>query len=767
MPALLTDSTPELDARSSTKAASEIPYTVTRRLLSFVSDESRRSLRLTCRAWARAIDAVSPPSLSKANTLPPEILTQIFYLQGPRDFDNARRSCSQWMRASLNERLLESMLKRAGWWDSWLWDNRNRCSSTDANAESPAWRMSKRFATECILSGRKTNVERSGFLTTSIVDFSQLSRDLSGVSRQSAYSKDHGGLAPSSFQVSNCGNYLLVISAGCMIHIYKLSTKRLGTSLPTSSGDLENTDIAVVASITCPSGVQSVAIDTTTSQFTVAALMDNRLGMICNLIPVTWRDSDRSGVVYDTTGSTSTRNGSMYTMTMASRHFFYDVCSADDPPLSISICPGQRCVAFGSDSGIELRWVDNQTNKDCRRHIPMSQPSEILHWLPNRSDTPLEFRLISSLAGPGMDSCGCKNLPPAETRPFCPFHGVQNDVQTFSRWAPEHNDRLSLVRTTQCHHYRAVPVHDGLHVLFVEPRTGYLCIGSDAPIDGPTSLTRALTCVPPFEDDALGAFKGPPLPTAFAAGSDLNWGLRVVAAYGNRLVFYSVPLDVFNVIKRERERQEGGSILGDSDLARDFFINQQRSHSRRGSLAQNQNGDWEFLLSISYRPTAMMWPLKIYGKEIVRMEEDIVELGLQSSFGGARVWAFGAAGTTSVIDVDTFTRSSQEVSDIPCKFFIIGADGRIASAQLVSRSTNSPITPVTSRKRKQCESRGEFIGRHMLRQHSSPAILHAQGVPAASTQGFRHQRRPSFAARIVDVRIPELEGRWMETEAVY
>ncbi|KAL3461133.1 hypothetical protein BJX64DRAFT_278096 [Aspergillus heterothallicus] len=744
-----------MSVREPTIAASEIPYTVTKRLLSFVSDESRRSLRLTCKAWARAIDSASPPLLSAANTLPPEILTQIFYLLSPRDFDNARRTCSQWMRASLNERLLESMLKRAGWWDSWLWDNRNRRpSSADTDIESPAWRMSKRFATECTLSGRKLNVERSGFLTTSVVDFSRLSRHRSDIPRQSPYVfKGREVLAASSFHVSTCGNYLLVVS-GCTIYIYNLLTKRrYRSSRSTTSKELNDTDINIVASITCPAEVLSATIDTTNSQFIVAALMDNRLGMICDLVPVTWRDNDQSGIIYDATGGTSTRSspfGTGYTMKMTSRHFFYDVCSADDLPVSISICPGQRCVAFGSCSGIELRWVDQQTNKDCRKHLSMSQPSEILHFMPNRCNTPLEYRLISSLAGPDIDSCGCENPSP--------------DIQTFSQWeAPEHNHQMSLVRTTQCHHYRAVPVNDGIHVLFVEPRTGYLCIGSDAPIDGPTSLTRALTCVPPFETDTPDSFNGSPLPTAFAAGSDLNWGLRVVAAYGDRLVFYSVPLDVFNVLKKERERQGN---LGDSDLARDFFLGQQRSHSRRGSLAQNQNGDWEFLLSISYRPTAMMWPFKIYGKEIGCME-NVVELSLQSSHGGARVWAFGADGTTNVIDVDTFTRTSEQVSDIPYKACTIGADGRIASAQLVSRSKDGPVSPGASRKRKQSESRADFIGRHMLRQHSSPAMLRGQDVSSANTFLLNHQRRPSFAARIVDFRIPELEGRWAEAEAVY
>ncbi|KAI9367984.1 hypothetical protein BJX61DRAFT_546973 [Aspergillus egyptiacus] len=747
-------------------AASAIPPAVARKLLDFVPKESRRSLRLTCRAWAQAIDEFTPLSLPTANTLPPEILIQIFYLLSPRDFDNARRTCSQWMRASLHERLLESMLKRAGWWDSWLWDKRNRHdSSEDPNHESTAWKMSKRFSTECILSGRKMNVERSGFLTTSVVDFSQLSQggdlpDSGPTPRFSSDPKDRNVPTASSFHVSNCGNYLLVVS-GCKIHVYQLSTRRPGISMPTSVNDLEHTDLYRVASITCPVVVLSATIDTSTPNCTVAALLCNRLGMICDLTSVNLRgDDDFASIVHDPESSTAGRCGrrSVHLEEIASRHLFYDVCTAQAPPHSLSICPGQRCVAFGSDTGIELRWVDERTKKDCRKQFPMSQPSEILHFMPNQPGMDLEFRLISSLAGPGADGCVCQNLPPADSGLPCPFHAMRNNVQTFSQWAPEQTDQMGLVRTTQCHHYRAIPVNDGVHVMFVEPRSGFLCIGSDAPIDGPTSLTRALICVPPSRNETSDK---EPLPTAFAAGSNLNWGLRVVAAYGDRLVFYSVPLDVFNVIKKERERQ-GDGVMADSDLARDFFVNNSRGSGRHGSLAQNQNGDWEFLLSISYRPTAMMWPFKIYGKEIGRVDS-VVELALQSSHGGARIWAFSASGTTSVIDVDTFTKSSQEVSDIPCKSFTIGPDGQIQSARLVDRADHLLVNPPeTHHKRQQPLSRAEFAGRHMLRQKGTSGMLHGQEASSTVKLLLDSGRRPSFAARIVDFRIPDLES-----EAVY
>ncbi|KAI9931458.1 hypothetical protein MW887_010033 [Aspergillus wentii] len=673
----------------------------------------------------------APLGPSAANTAPSEILFQIFCMLSPRDFDNARRTCSQWMRVSLNQDLLESMLKRAGWWDVWQRDcQMQRPPVSDYEDHSVVWRMSRRFATECILSGRKINVERRGFLTTSVIDFSKLS--------QGKLTPRHRGplfhpapTAMTKFSVSNCGNYLLVTS-GRVVYVYHLRTRKSGNSIPVSLNDMADTDITLLASIPCPIEVLSATIDTSTPKLVVAVLLRNRVGMVCDLVST----ND------NTPGCDTTKNGynsmqnQMHLLNPASRHYFINLCSPDDPPRSVSICPGRRCVAFGCGTGIELHWVDESTKQDCRKHFPMSQPSEVLHFLPNRTETPMELRLVSSLAGPGMPG-----------------------------WE---NGNVSLVKATHCHHYRAIPINDGLHLLFIEPRTGLLCIGSDSPIGGPTSLTRALICVPPYGKYTSDGIKEALVPTVFAVGSDLSWGLRIVAAYQDRLILYSVPLDVFNVIRKERERQ-GDGVMGDSDIARDWFLDGDRSRTRRESLVQNQNGDWEFLLSVSYRPTAMMWPFKIYGKEIGRME-NVVELSLQSSYGGARVWAFGASGKTNIIDIDTFTTTTQRASDIPCKSLVIDTDGSVASAQLVDRTEPGLLTPQSSRKRKQFEERETFVGKHSaaypfhntLLNRFDPSVFSRGDIQLANASA---KRRPSLTACIVDFKVPELgcrEGRWVE-----
>jgi hypothetical protein len=239
----------------------------------------------------------------------------------------------------------------------------------------------------------------------------------------------------------------------------------------------------------------------------------------------------------------------------------------------------------------------------------------------------------------------------------------------------------------------------------------------------------------------------------FAAGSDLSSGLRVVAAYGNSIVLYSIPLDVYNVIRKERECQ-GDGVMGDSDLARDWYIDADRSPKWRESLAQNQSGDWECLLSVSYRPTAIMWPLKIYGKEIGTVD-GIVELSLQSSEGGVRVWAFGADGRATVFDIDTFTSRGFGPGSVPVSALKIGADGGVESFKKVAR-----VGLGSSRKRK-AEVLGDgFAGRYGAGRHS--AVVDGLGSInpcAAGLHGVQQDpsvRRTSFAACILDFKIPEL-----------
>lgn len=150
--------------------------------------------------------------------------------------------------------------------------------------------------------------------------------------------------------------------------------------------------------------------------------------------------------------------------------------------------------------------------------------------------------------------------------------------------------------------------------------------------------------------------------------------------------------------------------------------------------------------------------------------DNVVEMALQSSHGGARVWAFGASGETNIIDVDTFTSPAQQVTDVPCKSLSVDADGDIESAQFVPRPDSS-LSPHLAK----CEVGNDFKGQHSMTARHSPSIssiLAERDIiqPAATnvTTPSSSRRRPSYAACIVGFNIPELgarEGRWVDSQA--
>lgn len=196
------------------------------------------------------------------------------------------------------------------------------------------------------------------------------------------------------------------------------------------------------------------------------------------------------------------------------------------------------------------------------------------------------------------------------------------------------------------------------------------------------------------------------------------------------------------MICKERERQADG-IMGASDLGLDWYVDAERSRKQQESLVQNQNGDWEFLLSVSYRPTAMMWPFKIYGKEIGSVK-GTVELALQSSQGGVRVWAFGEDGKATVLDVDT--------GDAPTRSLGVGSDGGLKDLGIVQRAGLGDLG--VSRKRKFEEVRTGFTGRYGAGRYLAGVDV----KPCAAGVHGIHQdpsvRRSSFAACIIDFKIP-------------
>lgn len=177
---------------------------------------------------------------STAQLLPPELLLTIYQLLSPGDFDATRRACRHWLRCSKDLRTLRAMVKRGGW----------------SSAESPVHhnteidRLSARIALESTLPANLVQCRITDATGLSSADYSPKTEPFCGL----------------GFTTSICG-YFALISEGCTIYVY-----RLGTS-----------GMQPVNAVICPRRVLATCMDASARRYTVAALLDDRMGIVCDL----------------------------------------------------------------------------------------------------------------------------------------------------------------------------------------------------------------------------------------------------------------------------------------------------------------------------------------------------------------------------------------------------------------------------------------------------------------------------------------------------
>ena len=358
--------------------------------------------------------------------------------------------------------------------------------------------------------------------------------------------------------------------------------------------------------------------------------------------------------------------------------------SPDDAARSIAICPSRKCVAFGCRLGIELHWVDALTAGDLNRWFPLAAPSDHLYFLPQRSevDSSKKLRLISSAAGPSAPSTNRSESLPARlaarsnthdrirrqsmTRLFfgsLPFpsaavfpNGWRNDNE------PSNQDRQGVLRTVDCDHYQAIPLSDGHHMLYTDPMNGLLCLGSDAPLGGPTKLVRKALFVPPTVGD--DGWAG--LMSCYNAGQELQWGVRIVAAHRDgRLIFYNVPADVFGRIRHLRSGpdvwDEGAGVMAQSDLLTDDVLSAHPNTSTTPTMGNEASGHDS--------SDTLLRTVQIEGVEVGHVGHDIVDdVAVDTSNGAVRVWVFCRSGLARLLSI--YVDSDHEVRQ---RF--VGSDG--------------------------------------------------------------------------------------------
>ncbi|KAM3077614.1 hypothetical protein ACMFMG_006946 [Clarireedia jacksonii] len=383
------------------------------------------------------------------------------------------------------------------------------------------------------------------------------------------------------------------------------------------------------------------------------------------------------------------------------RSVYRNLCSEDDPPRSVAICPQRRCVAFGCSVGIELHWVDALTGQDLNRWFPLTAPSDFLFFLPPRKsiDSAKKLRLISSAAEPSDRAALHERSFGRRTRTGAFWErlglGSQGDdvgdmehnQDMLGRYRGDLGNFLGTRNPDQSDHYRAVPLSDGYHILFTDPASGALCMGSDAPVGGPTKLLRKVWFKCP---------EGNGTPTVYAGGSDLRWGLRVVAAYesgGEQSIWlFNVPRDIFNANQPSQTLLEG-SVW-----------------QRRGSIKESRNMHWlewwpdeglQEWLNLVRDPVVgvlpgNMWPIKIRGQKIGTCS-GVVDLAVDSSQ-GIIIWACTADGTAKVWRVNDGQQNDAAKLTIARDGTIReacqeGDDGKMSNCSLTPEIPQRPSLP--------------------------------------------------------------------------
>lgn len=298
--------------------------------------------------------------------VPTEILQYIYSFLSTADFNAARHTCRSWFSASLHRTLLVQMLKQGGWWSSML-----RIITPMGLARSLGISqeriMSKWISRECNLANPNGRI----FAQVGETDFRQLP-----IGRRK--SQLHGEV---SFTVSLCGRYL-VAALDQLAYIYELNhvyqPGRSGWSVPLRRRQgMPLGFMRPVASIICPRRILCSSIDTSSGRHSVAFLMEGRVGMVCEIAKHEQLTSRLSPIALCTagpseSGSVPTSRESPLTgsakhcicyerspqeppaVEVGERSVYRNICTADDPPRSVAICPQRDCVAFGCAAGIEL-----------------------------------------------------------------------------------------------------------------------------------------------------------------------------------------------------------------------------------------------------------------------------------------------------------------------------------------------------------------------------------------------------------------------------
>ena len=228
-------------------------------LLPYLDTAACNALRLTNLAWYLALSVAAPPIFPKSYHLPVEILQHVYDYLSPKDFNAVRHTCRHWMQASLDRKLLRTMIGRGGWLSGTENTNcRTRGTSSDpiitTVSQSEEWSLSRHLSRQCALSSGWTGNgldTRAAIMESSDIDFAELADGYAN------------GLI---FATSLCGRFLCV-ARETLIYIYVLER---GVPVP-------------ITSVVCPRRALEMKMDVSSGRHTIVALLEGRMGLVCEL----------------------------------------------------------------------------------------------------------------------------------------------------------------------------------------------------------------------------------------------------------------------------------------------------------------------------------------------------------------------------------------------------------------------------------------------------------------------------------------------------
>ncbi len=252
-------------------------------------------------------------------------------------------------------------------------------------------------------------------------------------------------------------------------------------------------------------------------------------------------------------------------------------------------------------------------------------------------------------------------------------------------------------------------------MLFTDPDRGYVCLGSDAPLGGPTKLLRKVICLPP----TCPSLKDPQSrlwPGCYTAGNDLKWGVRIVAAYNDgRIILYSIPADVFERVSDKRRGpdpwDDHSGVVAQSDLAMDLFMQSAADDTEHISWYETNAAREAAETGWQFTPDSI-W---MRGVEIARMDEgDMVkELAVNTDFGGLKIWAFMLKGVVKMWSLAGPPEMSRD------QRWVVGTNGILYKCEHTGDDTSCATHPESSKGK---EKETEAADRH----------IHFQGLDGAN-----------------------------------